>query len=743
MDDLLAEFIAESREMLDALGEAIVAWEAAPGDRTRLDEIFRFVHTVKGNSGFFDMPRLGALSHAAEDALAEVRSGKRAASGPLVTAVLAIIDRIGALVHALESGDPAPAEDDQRLIAALKAQAVPEAAAPVAAPEPRKAVRSIRLSVDLLDQMMSGVSDMVLARNELARRLRETPADPAVGEAFERVSACIAEMRDAIMRTRMQRIDALFLSLPRLVRDLAAELGKTVELEVDGGDVELDREMIETIRDPLTHIIRNAVDHGIESAADRAKAGKPAKGCLQVCARQSGNQILIEISDDGRGIDGDALVRKAVAAGVIGAEEGARLSPAERASLVFEAGLSTAQAVTSISGRGVGMDVVRANIERIGGVVEIDSRPGQGLRLTLRVPLTLTIIPALTVSAGGQVYAIPRSAIEEIVRCRSNAVRIDQVGGAAMASIRERRLPLVSLAASLGLQPAVAAMDQSLIVLKPAGGELYALAVDAVHDHEELVIKPAAALLMGIGLYAGTTLADDGSPVLLLDPSGLAADAGVLQDSREAPVVLQPEAQRETGAGFAVPRAGRREAGGSPGRGRTDRGRAGRSRAAQRRAHSRGDRRSHPAAGRMRRQGADGQAAAAAHVGRGQRACLWLCRSDRHRAAWPRPHAGGGAGRDWRRRPDRIGPGGSARPALAVRGRRCRADRACPAAGLPDPGGRSLDEQHIAPDDRGCGLPGAPDRAGSGRRCGDQERRGRVPRPGQYAAHPHDAGARQ
>jgi two-component system chemotaxis sensor kinase CheA len=546
MDDLLAEFIAESREMLDALGEAIVAWEAAPGDRTRLDEIFRFVHTVKGNSGFFDMPRLGALSHAAEDALAEVRSGKRAASGPLVTAVLAIIDRIGALVHALESGDPAPAEDDERLIAALKAQAVPEAAAPVAAPEPRKAVRSIRLSVDLLDQMMSGVSDMVLARNELARRLRETPADPAVGEAFERVSACIAEMRDAIMRTRMQRIDALFLSLPRLVRDLAAELGKTVELEVDGGDVELDREMIETIRDPLTHIIRNAVDHGIESAADRAKAGKPVKGCLQVCARQSGNQILIEISDDGRGIDGDALVRKAVAAGVIGAEEGARLSPAERASLVFEAGLSTAQAVTSISGRGVGMDVVRANIERIGGVVEIDSRPGQGLRLTLRVPLTLTIIPALTVSTGGQVYAIPRSAIEEIVRCRSNAVRIDQVGGAAMASIRERRLPLVSLAASLGLQPAVAPMDQSLIVLKPAGGELYALAVDAVHDHEELVIKPAAALLMGIGLYAGTTLADDGSPVLLLDPSGLAADAGVLQDSREAPVVLQPEAQRET-----------------------------------------------------------------------------------------------------------------------------------------------------------------------------------------------------
>jgi two-component system chemotaxis sensor kinase CheA len=368
---------------------------------------------------------------------------------------------------------------------------------------------------------------MVHARNELARRLRESDADAVLNDAFERVSACIADMRDAITRTRMQRIETLFSALPRLVRDLAAELGKTVELQVDGGDVELDREMIEMIRDPLTHIVRNAIDHGLESAPERERAGKPAKGMLKVCARQSGNQILIEVIDDGRGIDGAAVLAKAISAGLVSEEEGAKLAPAQRLALIFEPGLSTAREVTSVSGRGVGMDVVRANVERIGGTVDIDSKAGRGLRLTLRVPLTLTIIPALTVSAGGRVYAIPRSAIEEIVRCRSHAVRIDTVGGGLVARVRDKKLPLVSLPATLGVIAAAEPDEQSLIVLRPAGGELYALAVDAVHDHEELVVKPAAPAVMGTGLYAGTTIADDGRPVLLLDASGVATEAGL------------------------------------------------------------------------------------------------------------------------------------------------------------------------------------------------------------------------
>ncbi|MEO7410045.1 MAG: chemotaxis protein CheA [Sphingomicrobium sp.] len=536
MDDLIADFVAECREMLEALGGEIVAWEAQPDDRARLDSIFRFVHTVKGNCGFFEFPRLEALSHAAEDALADVRAGRRIPDGQLVSAVLAVIDRIGEMVAAIEANEEFAGGDDSLLIQALEPGAEgPTTAAAVAVADGKAAAapRTIRLSVELLDRVMSGVSDMVLARNELARRLRETDSDVTVDGAFERLSGIIAEMRDAITRTRMQRIENLFVALPRMVRDLSGELGKQVLVDIDGGDVELDREMIEMIRDPLTHIIRNAVDHGIEKPADRLKSGKREIGLLTVSARQSGNQILIDIVDDGKGIDGKKLVEKAVATGSIDAADAARMTARERLALIFEAGLSTAKTVTSISGRGVGMDVVRSNVERIGGIVEVDSTPGNGTRMTLRVPLTLTIIPALTVSIGAQHFAIPRAAIEEIVRANGTSVTLDHVGGAGIATIRGRRMPEISLADVLGLPSDLADTDRTLVVLRPAGGDLYALAVDRIHDHEELVVKPAAPAVMATGLYAGTTLADDGSPILLFDPAGLAEVGGVKLEAQE------------------------------------------------------------------------------------------------------------------------------------------------------------------------------------------------------------------
>ncbi len=539
MDDLIADFVAESREMLESLGGEVVAWEANPDDRSRLDSIFRFVHTVKGNCGFFEFPRLEALSHAAEDALADVRAGRRQADGPLVSAVLAILDRIGEMVSAIENGDEMPSSDDMPLIEALEpgAEGAAIPAASAAADQARGAApRTIRLSVELLDRVMSTVSDMVLARNELARRLREASTDVPVDGAFERLSSIIAEMRDAITRTRMQRIENLFVALPRMVRDLSAELGKQVLVDIEGGDVELDREMIEMIRDPLTHIIRNAVDHGIETPAERLKAGKREIGLLCVSARQSGNQILIDIQDDGRGIDGRKLVEKAIASGTLEKAEAAKLSPREQLALVFEAGLSTASEVTAISGRGVGMDVVRSNVERIGGIVEIDSVPGQGTRMTLRVPLTLTIIPALTVSIGSQNFAIPRSAIVEIVRANGAAVTIESLGGAGVATIRGKRMPEVALADVLGLASAIPDEERNLVVLRPAGGDVYALAVDRIHDHEELVVKPAAPAVMATGLYAGTTLADDGSPILLFDPAGLAEVGGVKLEAQERAV---------------------------------------------------------------------------------------------------------------------------------------------------------------------------------------------------------------
>jgi two-component system, chemotaxis family, sensor kinase CheA len=291
--------------------------------------------------------------------------------------------------------------------------------------------------------------------------------------------------------------------------------------------------MIEMIRDPLTHIVRNAIDHGLETPKERQRAGKREIGLLTVSAHQSGNQILIAFTDDGRGIDDARLVEKAVAAGLLDTAQAARLSKRERYDLMFHPGLTTSDEVTSISGRGVGMDVVRSNIERIGGVVDIDSTAGEGTRLTLRVPLTLTIISALTVSSRGQQFAIPRSNVEELVMANDQAIEVSHVGDATLTMIRDRRLPSLSLAQSLGHDATTKDADQTLVVLKMASGDLFTLAVDRVHDHEELVIKPAAPAVMAAGIYAGTTLAADGSPILLLDVAGL-ADAGGLRFQHKA-----------------------------------------------------------------------------------------------------------------------------------------------------------------------------------------------------------------
>lgn len=530
MDDLIQEFIAETRETLEALSGEIVAWEAHPEDRARLDAIFRFVHTVKGSCGFLDLPRLGRLSHAAEDVLAQVREGARAADRQLVNAVLAVVDRIGELVEAIESGTSLPDHGDELLIAALAegAEEIAQASLPGLHRAP---ARSVRLNVDLLDRMMSGMSDMVLARNELARRLRNGDIDPTIEAALERLSLTVGEMRDTVTRTRMQKIDALFSALPRMVRDTAAGLGKAVTLHVEGSDVELDREMIEMMRDPLVHIIRNSIDHGIESSVERRAAGKRESGRLVVSARQSGNQIIIEITDDGRGIDSEKLVRKLVANGRDEAKLRA-LSERGKLELVFEPGLSSKDEVSDVSGRGVGMDIVRAAIEQIGGRVELDSVPGKGLRLAIHVPLTLSIISAIVVGVGNQRFALSRQAIEEIVTERSEAIRLDVLGGTPIATVRDRRMPLVDLATLLGIERRDNG-DGLMLAIVSVGEGSYALAVDTVLDNEELVIKPASPAVMSTGLYAGQTLPDSGLPMLMLDCAGMANVAG-LDFSRDA-----------------------------------------------------------------------------------------------------------------------------------------------------------------------------------------------------------------
>lgn len=535
MDDLLAEFIAETRETLDTISGEIVAWEADPGDRKRLDAIFRFVHTVKGSCGFLDLTHVQRVAHEAEQALSELRDGTREPSPRLVSAILAVIDRIGAMVDALERGEEIDESIDGPLIAALAGREDdPEAkaAAQQSVPEARHPARSIRVPLELLDRLMGGVSDLVLARNELSRQLRRATADEHVETAFDRMSTCVAEMRDAITWARMQRIESLFAALPRLVRDLSAELGKSVLLEIDGADVELDREMIEMLRDPLTHIVRNALDHGIEAPDERRAAGKPDTSILRIGARQSGNQIKISIADDGRGIDPQKLKQRAIESECVNPETVASMDDDELLELVFQPGLSTAEAVSTVSGRGVGMDVVRSNVERIGGAIDIDSAVGEGTTLCLLVPLTLTIIPALICGVGGGRYAIPRASIDEIVSLDKDGAELEAVGGTEVAKVRGKRLPAVRMAALLGSdQTDTAASDVAehryLVVVRSSRRERFAMMVSAVFDHEELVVKPAAPGIMQAGFYAGTALPDNGMPLLLLDIAGIAAAAGL------------------------------------------------------------------------------------------------------------------------------------------------------------------------------------------------------------------------
>ncbi|ONF95898.1 chemotaxis protein CheA [Sphingomonas jeddahensis] len=546
MDDLLQEFIAETRETLGALSGEIVAWEADPADRARLDAIFRFVHTVKGSCGFLDLPRLARLSHAAEDVLQSVRSGERVPDPALVNAVLAIIDRIGEIVEAIDAGNALDDSTEDQLLAALQgkpAEAPPQLVTPVSN-APRAPARSIRLSVDLLDRMMNGVSEMVLARNELARRLRDS-GDATLETAIDRLSLTVAELRDTVTRTRMQAIESLFSALPRLVRDTAGTLGKRVSLAIDGAEVELDREMIELLRDPLVHIVRNAIDHGIEAPEERRRAGKPEVGRLSIVARQSGNRIIVEIADDGRGIDTARLVGKLARQEPDRAAELNALSERRRLDLVFEPGLSTRDEVTAMSGRGVGMDVVRTNVEQIGGSIRLDNVPGRGLTTTIEVPLTLAILSAVVIETGRARYAVPRQSVEEIVAAGSSAVRIDAVGDALLATVRGRRLPLVRLGDVLGVGDAIGTM---LMIVNLPGGT-FALGVDHVDDTQELVVKPVAPAVMAAGLYAGQMLPDTGVPLLLLDCAGVAAAAGV---SFERVVEAEPEIEEPAPEGTSA-----------------------------------------------------------------------------------------------------------------------------------------------------------------------------------------------
>ncbi|HEX3152756.1 MAG TPA: chemotaxis protein CheA [Gemmataceae bacterium] len=441
---------------------------------------------------------------------------------------------------------PAPVRLSPTIVAPPDANFARTTDAP--APEPAEiraptvADTSVRVDVGLLDKLMNLVGELVLARNQIMQ-LGNTHEDRAFQLTVQRLNLLTTELQASVMKTRMQPVGNVWGKFPRIVRDLAVARGKQVRLDMDGQETELDKTIIEAVRDPLTHMVRNAVDHGIEPPGERTARGKQAEGRLRLHAFHEGGKVVIEIADDGGGIDPTRVRDKAVRAGLVAPEHAARMSERELVNLVFLPGFSTAERVTQFSGRGVGMDVVRTNIEKIGGTVDIDSRPGQGTTVRMKIPLTLAIIPALTVTAGRDRYCIPQVSLLELVRLEGEQVRkgIERVHGAPVYRLRGNLLPLIYLDRELQVESARRDdVEEVLIVVLQADDRQFGLIVDDIHDTEEIVVKPLQKQLKGIAPFSGATIMGDGKVALILDVLGLAQRSGVVTGARERALSDKP-----------------------------------------------------------------------------------------------------------------------------------------------------------------------------------------------------------
>ena len=598
MDELTREFLIESQEGLDRMERCLTELEERPQDAGLIGDIFRSVHTIKGTTGFLGFKRLEKLAHSGENLLGLVREGKIVADGPTTTGLLQLLDGLRSILKTIEAqGSEGDGEDAvligrlEELQAPAHAQALagrmqsgsqhasavadaPPAAqrtgtvpasepapagqapgpAPAAKPGPEKppteaegeagkprvpavgtaAESTLRVDVTLLNRMMNLVGELVLTRNQV---LQATAADPNLTLLSRRLDMVTADLRESVMKARMQPVSNIFSKLPRIVRDLSQSLGRKVRLQMEGQETELDKSLLEAIKDPLTHAVRNSLDHGIEPPDVRQAAGKDPEGTLRLRAVQEGSHVVIEVADDGAGIAGEKVRQKAVERGVITAERASHLGERELLQLVFLPGFSTASAITNVSGRGVGMDVVRTNVEKIGGKVEIDSRPGKGTTLRLRIPLTLAIIPALIVRSLQQSFALPQGALSELVHVppEQAAASIEWMEGAPLYRLRGKLLPLVFLDRLLkpgGAHKGSAEKDNFIAVLN-ADGRQFGLVVDGLADPEEIVVKPLSAVLKSIGLYSGATVLGNAELALILDPGSIALKAGVTMSNEE------------------------------------------------------------------------------------------------------------------------------------------------------------------------------------------------------------------
>jgi len=621
MDDLLREFLTETNESLDTVDVELVRFEQEPNNTNILGNIFRLVHTIKGTCGFLGLPRLEALAHAAETLMGKFRDGMPV-TGDAVTLILSTIDRLKEVLGGLEQTEAEPDGDDQDLIRELERMALagkeepkpkattgtliaqtlerplrpgevsldelerafretemelpaikPKAEAKAEAPKPAKAERkspeedekqeskvanqSIRVNVDTLEKLMTMVSELVLTRNQLLEISRRNE-DTEFKVPLQRLSNVTAELQEGVMKTRMQPIGNAWQKLPRIIRDLASELGKDIELEMHGADTELDRQVLDLIKDPLTHMVRNSADHGLETPEQRREAKKPEKGTIRLSAYHEGGHIIIEIADDGRGLNTARIKQKAIEQGLASEPEIEKMTEAQIHKFIFAAGFSTAAAVTSVSGRGVGMDVVKTNIDQIGGTIDVKSVPGEGSSFTIKIPLTLAIVSALIVEAGGDRFAIPQLAVIELVRAQSNSEhRIERIKDAPVLRLRNKLLPLIHLKKLLKMDGAEASeAENGFIVVTQVGNQTFGIVVDGVFHTEEIVVKPMSTKLRHIAMFSGNTILGDGSVIMIIDPNGIAQAVGSAATTRQDETEAAQTAQVEKTVSLLVFRAG-------------------------------------------------------------------------------------------------------------------------------------------------------------------------------------------
>jgi two-component system chemotaxis sensor kinase CheA len=566
--DVISEFLVESYENLTRLDQELVELEKRPKDAALLASVFRTIHTIKGTCGFLGFTTLERITHQAENLLSQLRDGRRQFSPSIVTLILDTVDATRKVLTTIEAnGEEGPQRFEDladRLRAAAQAPAgeepVPVPAAPPAAEQrdehesPEEGAKTsavadanIRVAVGLLDTLMDLVGELVLTRNQILT-FNTQREDPALNATSQRLNLITTELQEGVMKTRMQPIGMVWNKLPRVVRDIAVSLGKQIRVEMDGAETELDRSIIEAIKDPLVHLVRNSCDHGIEAPDIRARAGKPAEGKLTLRAYHEGGQVNIEIGDDGAGIDVARVKQKAVEKGLLRPEQAEKLTEREAVNLLFLPGFSTAKTITNVSGRGVGMDVVKSNIEKIGGVVDISSRHGEGSTVKLKIPLTLAIIPGLVISSGnyrsaprstvgmalGERFIIPQVSLVELIRLDEQGAggRIEHVHGTPVYRRRGSLLPLAYLKDVLGLAGSGHSNVVNIVVLQ-AEDRQFGLVVDSINDTQEIVVKPLSKQLKGLTVYAGATIMGDGRVALILDVLGIGQRSGVLAESRE------------------------------------------------------------------------------------------------------------------------------------------------------------------------------------------------------------------